>query len=139
VRGLSEGPLEIRAGRADCALVSTSSILKVALDAAAKLATQGLEISVYSLPWLQPVTADFLRPLTRYARVVALEEHLTTGGLAALLREHLPSGISVASLALPPGVLSEVGSQDYLRRRAGLDAETVMARLLEWLHPARGS
>jgi transketolase len=127
VCGLAHGPLKILEGKSDIALVATGSILKVALAAARQLAEQGIPISVFSCPWLQPVTAEFFQPLARFQRLVVLEEHLAAGGLASLLREHL--NIQIHSLALPPKTLDLVGSQDFLRRQAGLDAEGVVAVL----------
>ena len=130
VRGVTHGPLEVVAGSDDCALVCTGSILKIGLEAARKLEEQGVCIAVYSCPLLQPVTAGFFKPLGRFRRVIVLEEHLAVGGLASLLREHLPRTQALESTALPPSVLGAVGAQDYLREKAGLDAESVAASVL---------
>lgn len=127
VRGLRQGPLSVLTGSSDCAVVATGSILKVAMEAARLLAAEGITPSVYSCPWLQPLDAEFLRPLASYRRLVVLEEHVAAGGLASLLREHLPESVGVTSLALSANALGLVGSQDYLRRMAGLDALGVAA------------
>jgi transketolase len=124
-RGLVQGPLKILAGTSDVALVATGSILKEALAAARQLAEAGVSISVFSCPLLQPVSADFFDPLKQYSRLVAVEEHLAAGGLASLLREQLAQ--RVHSLAVPPKTLGLVGSQEYLRRHAGLDAAGLVA------------
>jgi transketolase C-terminal domain/subunit len=63
--------------------------------------------------------------LKQYSRLVAVEEHLAAGGLASLLREQLAQ--RVHSLAVPPKTLGLVGSQEYLRRHAGLDAAGLVA------------
>ncbi len=126
-RGLAQAPLKILDGKSGVALVATGSILKVALQVAQQLGEQGVSISVFSCPWLQPVTAEFFQPLARFQRLVVLEEHLAVGGLASLLREHLT--VPIRSLAVPPPALGLVGSQEYLRRQAGLDAAGVVAAL----------
>jgi transketolase len=123
VRGLTQSPRKIFGGKSDLAVVATGSILKEALAAAKLLATEGISINVFSCPLLQPVPAEFFAELKEYPRLVALEEHLPAGGLAALLREHLTR--PVHSLALPSKTLGLVGSQEYLRRLAGLDAASV--------------
>ena len=128
-RGLTQGTLKILAGRSDCALVTTGSILKVALEAARKLAGEGIPVSVYSCPWLQPLTAEWFRPLTHYRRLVVVEEYLVAGGLASLLREHLANGPEILSLSPSAAVLNQVGFQEFLRRLAGIDAEAVRATL----------
>ena len=126
-RGLAQGPLQILEGNSDVALVATGSILKEALAAAKMLAAEGISISVFSCPLLSPVAAEFFAPLKNYPRLVALEEHLVVGGLASLLREHLTQ--PVHSLAVPPKTLGLVGSQEFLRRHAGLDAARVIAAI----------
>ena len=119
VRGITSGPLEIVKGSADFAFVGTGSILKVAIEAAAKLKSDGIEPSVFSCPWLQPIPPGFFDALKRFSRLFVLEEHLVAGGLASLLREHV-SPASVTSLALPASALGKVGSQDFLRQQSGL-------------------
>jgi transketolase len=130
VQGLEEGPLEIVRGLGRCALVSTGSLLRVALEAAQKLCAQGVHAGVFSCPWLQPVRPGFFRSLERFERLVVLEEHVAAGGLGLLLREHLPARIALTTLVCSPEVLSEVGTQEYLRRRTGLDSESVAAAAL---------
>lgn len=125
VRGLHREPLEVRRGHSKCAIVSSGSIVSVALDASRELAAVGLEVSVFSCPWLQPVTADFFAPLARFETLVVLEEHVAAGGLASLLREQLGGAVRIASLALPGAVLNRVGSQGFLRREAGLTVEAI--------------
>ena len=130
VRGIAKGPLEILPGDGDCALVCTGSVLRIALEAAKQLESQGVKIAVYSCPWLQPVTPEFFQSLNRFKRLVAVEEHLQTGGLGSLLRDTLSPGIRVDSLPLPAGILGSVGSQEYLRRNAGLTVDALTATIL---------
>ncbi len=131
VRGVAAGPMQVALGRADFALVATGSILRVALEAVPLLAQQGLQPPVYSCPWLQPVCSAFFEQLHGFRTIFVLEEHLATGGLSATLREHLPYGVRVVPLAVPRQVLGRVGSQEYLRRQAGLDATGVAAAVLK--------
>jgi transketolase len=126
--GLSPEPRCIITGQSDCAVVATGSILKVALEAARQLTAKSHSVSVFSVPWLHPLSAAALQPLRQYRALVVVEEHLPVGGLAAALREHLPT-TPITSLALTPEALAEVGSQEALRLRAGISAETVAAAL----------
>lgn len=127
VRGLSLGPIEVVKGNSKCALVATGSILKVALESAKLLAEKGIHVSVFSCPWLQPVTTEFFAPLTKFSRLIVLEEHLPTGGLASLLQQYLHNSIQITSLAIPPEVLGRVGTQSQLQKLAHLDSETVLS------------
>jgi transketolase len=124
-RGITQGPLKVLHGQSDCALVSTGSVLKEVLAAARELENDGIFVSVFSCPWLQPVTPAFFHPLARFRHLVVVEEHLAGGGLASLLREHVSKGPEIISLAPSPEILRQVGSQEFLRRQAGIDTGSV--------------
>ena len=128
VRGISRGPILVRRGsNTTCAIVATGSILQVALDAASQLAAEGADVSVFSCPWLEPANAEFFAPLAKFTRLIAISEHFTSGGLASLLREKLSDEVRISALEIPPGLSSSVGSQNYLRTRAGIDAAALIA------------
>jgi transketolase len=131
VRGISKGPLQVFGAdaKAGVAVVCTGSVLRIALEAARQLGEQGVDVAVFSCPWLQPVSAQFFQSLIRFKRLIAVEEHVIAGGLGSLLRDMLPAGIEVVSLALPSDVLGKVGGQEFLRQNAGLTAEAVMAKV----------
>lgn len=131
VRGLMEGPLEIVPSHTDYALVCTGSILKIALEVVRRLGTQAIRPGVFSCPLLQPLRTDFFRPLTKFQRLIVVEEHVATGGLSSLLREHLPRYVRLTTLAYSAELLLEVGTQEHLRRKAGLDGESVATAVLE--------
>ncbi len=128
VHGVDAGLLKVIDGTAGCALVSTGGMLKTALEAHKILETAGLSVPVFSLPRLKPISRSLLTPLHGFGTLIALEEHVVEGGLAAVLRENLPSWIAVHSAALPESVANHVGTQDYLRAVGGVSAQDV-ARL----------
>jgi transketolase len=130
IRGLRQAPIEIHHGSADTAMVTTGSILVIALDAAHELASLDLNVSVFSCPWLQPVTPEFFQPFLRFHRLLVLEEHLVLGALGSLLRENLPSGMEIITLGISAGVLGKVGSQQCLRRMAGLTTKDLLRYFL---------
>ncbi len=121
IRGLAQGPLRIKEGTADIALVSTGGILDETLMAADSLAQTGMAVAVYSLPWLKPIDPQRLEVLSHYRCLVAVEEHLPEGGLAAVLREQLPN-IIVHSMSVSELVSGKVGSLNFLRHEAGISA-----------------
>ena len=129
VRGMAEGPLPIVRGRGDAALIATGSVLGLAIKAAAILKKAGLELGVFSCPWLQPLDETWLNSLRDLRQLFVIEEHLASGGFASLLREKLPRGLAITSFALPDSILDEIGSQTFLRRRAGLEAERIAAAI----------
>lgn len=125
--------LEVRPGGQDCAIVCTGSILKVALDAAQELETEGIQAGVFSCPVIQPMSMKYLQPLSRCSKLVVLEEHVAAGGFASLLREHLPDTVKIAPFALSASTIGDVGSQDCLRMMAGLSSTSVARAFHEWL------
>jgi transketolase len=137
-RGISSNPLLIRSGTAEIALVSTGGILDETLAAADRLSQDGLLAPVYSMPWLKPLTTQSLAALARYRALIAVEEHVPQGGLAAALRENLPNNIPVHSISVTESISSKVGSQAFLRREAGISAshiESLCHRILDQLNP----
>jgi transketolase len=123
-------PICLRESSGPTALVATGSILKIALQSADLAASAGHSIAVYSMPWIHPLNPTDLGSLARFKRILAIEEHVAMGGLAAALRENLPSSVTVESAAWPQGMANKVGSQDYLREAAGLSASALLGRVL---------
>ena len=133
LRGIERGLLLVRQPaslRCDVALVSTGGILGEVMSAATLLERDGLAVAVYSMPWLKPMEPWQLRALVGYKTIVSVEEHVAQGGLAAALREVLPTSSRVLSICLPENIHSLVGSQAFLRQSAGLDA----ASIVRWCH-----
>lgn len=132
VRGIERGPLRIRAGSSGLALVATGGILDETLAAAEALAQNGQSVSVYSMPWLKPLTPERLQVLAVYSAIVAVEEHVQEGGLAAALREHLPKSIPVHSVTVSETASGKVGNQAYLRGEAGVSAHQIVIVCRSW-------
>jgi transketolase len=126
VGGLSHAPLRVANGDGPVAVICTGSILRVALAAAGQLTAQGRPIPVFSCPRLQPTPDGFFECLKPYSRLLVLEEHVATGGLASLLRDNLPRGADVVSVGTATKVLGEVGNQDWLREAAGMTAQALL-------------
>jgi transketolase len=127
----------LRRGR-DVALVGYGGILAEALNAAAELATKGIECGVYSAHTLKPFDSGGLLELARTAgALVTLEEHVGTGGLGSVSAEvlldarHLPKHF--LRLCLPDAYSSIVGSQEYLRERWQLNGTAITRRILQLL------
>jgi transketolase len=120
---------ELRSGSA-AALFAIGGILGEALKAAELLAAKGTEISVYSVSSLRPFdNATLIAAAKRTQRVFTLEEHVVDGGLGGLVAETLLENNAAPKqfyrFGLRGGYSSIVGSQDYLRKRHGLDAQSV--------------
>ena len=131
VRGITRGPLAIRAADSSIALVATGSVLAIALHAAEELKqAHHLEIAVYSCPLLKPATADFFQSLWQHRHLITLEEHIAAGGFGELLRQLKPDEVSLESFAVSETSASLVGSQDFLRQQSGLSVGALVRACL---------
>ncbi|MEW6368790.1 MAG: transketolase C-terminal domain-containing protein [Acidobacteriota bacterium] len=126
--------IRIREGR-DACILSTGTMLPVAVGAAELLAAEGLSVGVESFHTIKPLDEERLEGLGRTCRLlVTLEEHSRIGGLGGAVSEWLAgAGREVEAKLVICGVddafMLEIGTQDYARRKFGLTPEAVAAKL----------
>jgi transketolase len=106
------------------------------------LAADGIRPLVYQLHTVKPLDLETLAELAgRVETIVAVEEHLPTGGLAAALASYLaarPGAPRLVRLGPPDALALGNPGRETLRRRFGVDAESVAAAgRSAWLAPAR--
>jgi transketolase len=122
---------ELRAG-AEVGLIGTGLGSCWALDAAAELASVGIEAGVLHVPTLKPVDSDALAEWCDGRSLIAtVENHSVIGGLGSLVAETLAER-DVRSRLVRLGVPDEwapAGSLEYVRKELGLDAPTIATRL----------
>ena len=119
----------VREGR-DMTLVAIGGILGTALEAAERLAGERVECRVVSMHTLKPLDRGAVLDACRETGgIVTIEEHTVDGGLGGAVAETcLDAGVIPATfhrIGLRAGFSSIVGSQEYLRRRYGLDADAI--------------
>jgi transketolase len=100
------------------------------------LALQGLRCAVLSVPTIKPIDdAAICRHARTTGGMVVVEEHTLHGGLGSAVAEVLmDSGVApdlFLRIGLPSCFTSIVGSQQYLRKRYGIDSESIVSRILE--------
>lgn len=123
----------LRPGK-DVAILVYGGIAEEALKAAALLQGDGIDCGVYSAHTLKPFdAASICRLVATVPMLVTLEEHVATGGLAALVAQELMNARLMprhwCPIALPDAYSSVVGSQDYLRARWQIDAPSIAQRI----------
>lgn len=90
--------LEVRAGE-DVAFLATGEVVEIAVQAADRLAEQGIAAGVLSIHTLRPFDEEtVLKTARRVSAIVTVEEHSVHGGL----------GSRVASLLMQAGVTSRL-------------------------------
>ena len=130
--------LTVREGKV-LTLISTGAMLATATSVADSLAEQGIEICILSMHTVKPVDTNAIVSAARATRrIVTLEEHSVIGGLGSAVAEVLCDsripGFQLYRIGLPSRFSKAVGDQEYLRKLAGLDVESVTNRLRRILH-----
>ena len=111
--------------------LSAGGILSEVLEAARRLAPR-TKAGVLSMPTLKPFDAGAVRKAAAAARLlVAVEEHGACGGLASAVSEALAgmrgAHCPLLGINLGNSPLRAVGSQQFLRREAGLTGAQIAA------------
>ncbi|HLP06142.1 MAG TPA: transketolase C-terminal domain-containing protein [Paludibacter sp.] len=119
--------LEIRTG-GEIAVFSTGSMLKYVVDF---LEQNKIKASVYSFPFIKPINKVALAEIGKaYKKIITIEEHQAQAGFGSAILEvinellegqELQQSPSIQRIAIPDKFYSVAGSQDYLRKLAGLE------------------
>ncbi|MBI4968444.1 MAG: transketolase [Rhodospirillales bacterium] len=118
----------------DVLLVATGIATGRAVEAADRLAGQGVAVGVLHMPTVKPLDAPALCAwASRVGLIVTVEEHVRNGGLGSAVLEALSDAGELSGpvlrLALPDAFLHNYGSQDGLMARAGLTADGLVAQI----------
>jgi len=110
--------LLVRDGR-DVTLIATGSMLKPAADLAGKLAADGADVRVVSMPTIKPLDEGaILRAAEETRGIITLEEHTLTGGLgdavASVLAARAGRHVAFAKVGAPDSVDWRVGDQKQM-------------------------
>jgi transketolase len=120
----------------DAVIIGYGPILKLGVDAAQRWQKEtGKRAAVYSAHTMKPFdhagAKDLLR---RYSKVITLEEHVSSGGLGALVKQaaqECGSRARISTLHLRDEFIHIYGSQDDLRAAHGITVDTVHQALTQ--------
>ncbi len=120
-------------GAGDLLLLALGTIADEAVRAQALLTARGISVRVAIATCLAPTPlAHLVELLQETSTVVTLEDHVLPGGLGSQVAEVIAErglGCRLQRLGVEETHHRTLGSEAFLRRRAGLDAESVAARL----------
>lgn len=118
----------------DLAILTTGTLVEEAIEASQKLNDIGVLADVFSVPCLWPFSPGTI--LNRYRWLFVAEEHSKIGGLYSIVAEHFASAYektSIMSISTYDSFLKVIGSQSYLRKIHGIDAESIKTRVTGFL------
>ncbi|TVP47061.1 MAG: 1-deoxy-D-xylulose-5-phosphate synthase [Gemmatimonadales bacterium] len=134
IPGVERGRWEQLRQGSDVALLAVGTMVLPAMEAAARLAEEGIEASVVNCRFLKPYDRELLgRILVEHRAVLTLEEGTVVNGFGAFLTREilddpgLPVPERMGTLGLPDAFI-EHGSRKVLLKDAGLDVDGIIAR-----------
>ncbi|MBO7096982.1 MAG: transketolase family protein, partial [Lachnospiraceae bacterium] len=116
-------------------IVATGIMVDSALQAAEKLAADGIDAEVINICTIQPLDKDLIvKSAKKTGKVVTCEEHSVIGGLGSAvcdaLAEEYP--VKVKKIGMQD-VFGESGSASDLLKKYGLDGEGVYKQVKEFV------
>ena len=125
-------------------LIACGGILALALDAAERLAADGVECRVLSMHTIKPIDrAAVLSAASETGGIVTIEEHVVDGGLGGAVAEVCMEAEifprAFHRIGLRGGFADVVGSQEYLRERYDMSSATIVARVRACLDRGRAT
>lgn len=118
----------------DVSIIVSGGILEDVQKACNALEKTGISVQIISMHTVKPLDKELIIQLVKETPViVTVEEHTVHGGLGSAVAETLMDNAAYPEkflrIALEAGFSSIVGSQQYLRRQYGLDAESITDRI----------
>ena len=124
----------LREGK-DVTIIATGLPVNNSLEAAEKLASEGIEAKVINIHTIKPLDEDLIIAAAKETgKVVTVEEHSVIGGLGSavcdVLSEKLPTKVMKIGIN---DVYGESGPALELLKKYGLDADSIYRRIKEFV------
>ena len=117
------------------AVFSSGAILEEVTSACNILEKNGIAVEQYSFPTVKPIDKDTIYDCAdRFDHIFTVEEHNIIGGFGSAVAEVLCNRKNKSQLhiiGIPDYYCSDVGSQDYLRARVGINSEEIYKKIKE--------
>jgi len=137
----AQGFRELNKGGETC-LVATGYMVHQAVQAAARLREENIEVGVIDLFRLRPFSEELLfDKLKKYRQVMTIEEaFINKGGLDCLIANLLggqENNIRLRRLGFGDDYVFEVGGREYLHRQLKLDVDSIVRQAKEIIQKGR--
>src|SRR5215510_5520438 len=117
----------------DVTLIANGVLVSRALEAAERLAAEGVQARVLNMSTVRPLDNEaVLAAATETGRIVTVEEHTIYGGLGSAVAEVVVTNHPVPMRIMGvPGVFAPTGSATWLLEHFGLTAQGICGAALE--------
>ena len=138
--GLQDHQQEITMGKAEwicegqeIALLAVGNMVETAMWVREHLKAEGQKVSVVNMRFVKPIDEEVLQKIKeRHSKVVTLEEGVFNGGFGeAVSAWYEGTPMRVLNIALPDQFI-EHGSVTELKKKYGLDPESITQKILSW-------
>lgn len=127
------GKSEIIYREKDIALLALGSMVKTAVEVRDLLKDKGLSCTLINARFAKPIDSETLKEISGdHSLLVTMEENVTSGGFGERTRQLLfEEGIDMNLLNISlPDMFLEHGSVDILKKKTGLDAQSIVKRIV---------
>ena len=120
----------LREGK-DVTIIATGILVANCLEAAEKLAADGIDAEVINIHTIKPIDADLIvASAQKTGKVVTAEEHSVIGGLGGAVAEVLTEKAPTKQLRIGINdVFGESGPAAELVKKYGLDADSIYEKV----------
>lgn len=138
--GLQDHQQEITMGKAEwicegqeIALLAVGNMVETAMWVREHLKAEGQKVSVVNMRFVKPIDEEVLQKIKeRHSKVVTLEEGVFNGGFGEVVSAwYEGTPMRVLNIALPDQFI-EHGSVTELKKKYGLDPESITQKILSW-------
>ena len=141
LRSLGIGKAELIRDGGDAAIIAIGNMVCPSLEAATRLAEEGISIAVVNARFVKPIDEAMIVSLAKKTgRIVTAEEHALHGGFGSAVLECLDTrgvtGVKTHRIGLPDTYI-EHGSQKILRQKYGLDADGIYKSVRDFVEKSR--
>ncbi|ARJ44302.1 transketolase [Pantoea alhagi] len=134
------GAIDLLRDGNDIALVAMGSTVHEAVDAASRLADQGITTRVINVPSIRPLDREALSESLRgMDRVISVEEHNVNGGVGSIVAEVLAEyghGAKLKRLGIADGDYAIAADRKDMRAWHGIDAAGIVQQALNMMNHA---
>jgi 1-deoxy-D-xylulose-5-phosphate synthase len=118
----------------DIALLAVGSMVKTAVTVREMLKDRGLNCSIINARFVKPIDTDTIYEAALHHNVVVtMEENVASGGFGEKVRKYVDnyfSDITLLNINIPDEYV-EHGNVEILRKEVGIDADSIVKRILE--------
>lgn len=129
--------IKVRSGE-KVAIFSTGAIFEEITEALRILEEKNIHPEVYTFPTVKPIDRDVINKCAdKFDLIVTCEEHNLSAGFGAAVAEVMSEKhrkAKILRIGINDIYCTSVGSQKYLRKQNGLDAENIANKIIESLN-----